>query len=550
MNVSNRSVVLFILFCLCMNYIQAKKKNDVPFFTVTSPAVYTYYRDSIHYDFSIEINKDCLSKRKCIVIMPNICVAHGERRDSIALTPIVVEGELYHNLRLRNGNMDRYDAMAIQMDASTMSIRRISGYIPFGKNARILNTYITSYEISCCNQNWVPVISLNQIIHDFGGSQIVLPPIDKEIRNTEEAISENIKWRKISGKAYINFGINEHTIDLKIGNNRTQILEMTNLFRKVITDPYARFDSAFIRGQSSPDGNYDFNNKLAVRRSQDALRFLKQELDDLKLPYVSNRFRTSYLPEAWDELYLKIAATPNVPNKEKILEIIQNTEDLNVRKYRLKQMKGSFAFLRDHILGNIRRVDYTFYFTFKDLTTDEQRELLYKRPDVYVPADFLAVERSTTDDAQKIEILRIAYKQYPNNTHILQNLLAEYIRQGQWSAAKQLTESLDIDRHCLLESGFLRNYMLWCLHEEAYGILRGLSTRLLNQHKYMTDNLRKEIDYGLGLVALKQYQFEEAYQYLKSFNDENTILTLRGLGRNQEAQQLSDILKKKDTLNR
>lgn len=543
MNATKLSVILLLLACLFGTRLQAqKKKSGMPFFTVTSPAVYTYYKDSIHYDFSIRINKECISKRNRIVVAPSICVMHKQLKDTLALAPVVIEGKLYHNLRLRNGNIDKYDSLAIQPDSSTMSVRRISGYIPSDKYTHILSTCIASQEMSCCNQYWAPVTSPDQTIRDFGGDHIILPPVDKEIRNEEEAISENIKWRKVSGKAYLNFRINEYKIDLKIGNNLAQIQEMTQAFRKVITDPYARFDSAFIKGQSSPDGNYEFNDKLAVKRSQDALRFLKHELDSLKLPYKQSQFRTSYLPEAWDELYEKIAAAPRVPDKEKVLDIIRNTKDINARKYFLKRMKGSFAFLRDSILGNIRRVDYAFYFTFKDLTADEQRELLHMRPDVYVPADFLAVERSTTDDAKKIDILHIAFKQYPDNTHILQNLLAEYIRQEQWKAATMLADSIDIDRHCVLESGFLRNYMLLCLHNETYDKFRGLSARLLSRQNDMTDGLRKEIHYGLGLVALKQYQFQEAYRYLEPFKDQNTILALRGLGRDREAQKLSETL--------
>lgn len=541
MNATKLSVILLLLACLVSARLQAqKKKSDMPLFTVTSPAVYTYYKDSIHYDFSIRINKECVSKRNRIVVAPSICVIYKQQKDTLDLAPIVIEGKLYHNLRLRNGNIDKYDSLAILPDSSTMSIRRISGYIPSDKHMHILSTYIASHEMSCCNQYWAPVASLDQTIRDFGGDHIILPPVDKEIRNEKEAISENIKWRKVSGKAYLNFKINEYKIDLKIGNNLAQIQEMTQTFRKVITDPYARFDSAFIKGQSSPDGNYEFNDKLAVKRSQDALRFLKHELDSLKLPYKQSQFRTSYLPEAWDELYEKIAAAPRVPDKEKVLDIIRNTKDINARKYLLKRMKNSFAFLRDSILGNIRRVDYAFYFTFKDLTADEQRELLHMRPDVYVPADFLAVERSTTDDAKKIDILHIAFKQYPDNTHILQNLLAEYIRQKQWEAATMLADSIDIDHHCFLESGFMRNYTLLCLHNEAYDKFRRLSTRLLSRRNEMTDDLRKEIHYGLGLVALKQYQFQEAYRYLEPFKDQNTVLALRGLGLDLEAQKLSE----------
>lgn len=545
MNALKQFLFLICLFALGNTPLQARKKKvDVPFFTVTSPAVYTYCADSIHYDFSIRINKENLATHKRIVLVPTICMSNGVQVDTVLLNPVVIEGKLYHNLRMRNGNVDEYDSLAVLFGPTTKLVRRMSGYLPSHEYRQIRSTYITAHEMSCCNQYWAPVTSLNQTIHDFGGDQIILPPVDKEIRNKEEAVSENIKWRKVSGNAYIHFKINESKINLHIGDNQAQIQQMTQVFRKVVTDSYARFDSAYIKGQASPDGSYDFNNRLALKRSQDALRFLKEELDSLKLPYIQSQFRTSYLPEAWDELSEKIAATPNVPDKEKVLDVIRQTKDLNERKYRLKRMKKSFAFLRDSILGNIRRVDYAFYFTFKDLTEEEQRELLHKRPDVYVPADFLTVERATANDSTKIDILHIANKQYPTNTHILQNLLAEYVRQKQWSAAKQLTDTIDVARHSFLESGFLRNYTLLCLHNGSYDALCELNVGLLERYNELTDEVRKEIYYGLGLVALKRYQFDEAYQYLKSFEDENTLLALRGLGREKEAQQLSDKINK------
>lgn len=107
-----------------------------------------------------------------------------------------------------------------------------------------------------------------------------------------------------------------------------------------------------VTGYASPEGSYEMNESLARRRAQILKSYLEQHSPDMYI-----EVRTAWVAEDWDELE-KMVVTSQLPEREKILEIIRNISDSEARKAKLKILAGGrvWAILLKEYFPKLRRV--------------------------------------------------------------------------------------------------------------------------------------------------------------------------------------------------
>lgn len=521
------TALIFSLF-LSLNTVNAQKSFNNPSFSITPPVVFNYQGDSVLYEFVLEIPGAKIKSNAMFVVTPQIILLNNNDTTIHSLSPVTFEGKTNRNIRIRNkelyGIQESNDEQIIITHKDSIFHFTYKGALRLTPNSQIHEVLINSYQNSCCQYIPFKHQTIQYTLADAGGENLFIPQV---IWGNGET-SDNLKMRKVEGHAFLNFEINKSDIKLSDGQNKSQITQMTDAFRKVITDPYAQFDSALIKGQSSPEGPFEFNNKLALARSNTALQFLKKELNILNLNYSDSLFKVSFIPEAWDELYSKIEAS-NMKDKESILEIIRNTPIKAEREYKLRQKRNAFNYIRKNFLGNIRRVDYTYFFTFKDLNLSEQIKLLNIRPDIYSPSDFLSVTNYSTNTNIKRSILLTAIKYYPNDTEVLASLLASYIEESQWEEISQLLNKVNTMELHARNHLFFRNISIYYFNTNQTEKLSELIHSLLFNKEILKENILNEISYIQGLLLLKKRKYTEAYQHLEKANDFNTVSALLGL---------------------
>ena len=83
-------------------------------------------------------------------------------------------------------------------------------------------------------------------------------------------------------------------------------------------------DSLLILSTASPDGGYEFNKRLAKNRAASTEKLLLEMFPQFKDAHI----KVEYLEEDWDGLRQVLRAHPEFPQREEMMEVIYDNNDL------------------------------------------------------------------------------------------------------------------------------------------------------------------------------------------------------------------------------
>jgi hypothetical protein len=226
-------------------------------------------------------------------------------------------------------------------------------------------------------------------------------------------------------------------------------------------------------------------------------------------------------------------------NKKQVLKIFKNTPIHAEREYLLRQNHVAYQYIKTHLLGKIRRVDYSFYLTFQDLTFEEQMKMLHTRPDIYSPIDFLVVVNNLDEYEEKVKTIELAKKYYPNNIEILTSFLDLLIKNNQEEKAFDFLANLDDKETYLENESFLRNASIVYLLNGHDDVLASMLAKI-DKSKLTREAQIDEFNYWNAIVLLHNRDYINAYPLLESKNDINTALCLVGMKKYSGAWSVLD----------
>ena len=111
----------------------------------------------------------------------------------------------------------------------------------------------------------------------------------------------------------------------------------------------SRLDSVMVMAGSSPDGNPDYNRRLALRRAEAIKSYILENY-----PYINSEIITAKAdPRYWDGLIGMVEADPNVPGRDALLDLLREPRISDYTKNnRMTTMQdgATFAYLRDNLI--------------------------------------------------------------------------------------------------------------------------------------------------------------------------------------------------------
>lgn len=118
-------------------------------------------------------------------------------------------------------------------------------------------------------------------------------------------------------------------------HNKEHLDSFTSELHRVQSDPELRFRKINIIGGASPEGTKRFNKWLSEQR---ATRITEQLMKRTLFPLDKDMITWEYPGVDWMGLKIFVLNDPNVPNREEVLEIIDNPGPLDDRVERLKRL--------------------------------------------------------------------------------------------------------------------------------------------------------------------------------------------------------------------
>ena len=153
--------------------------------------------------------------------------------------------------------------------------------------------------------------------------------------------------------ADINYVINRSDIrstELKAED----ITLLKDYIKSVSTDPNRKFKNTLVSSYASPDGKYDFNEKLSVNRGTSADKFIKKEFAKIEAAKAAGFYDEKTTAEDWDGFKTEVEKS-SIQDKELILRVLSMYSDPDVREKEIKNMAAAFEVLKTDILPRLRR---------------------------------------------------------------------------------------------------------------------------------------------------------------------------------------------------
>lgn len=106
-----------------------------------------------------------------------------------------------------------------------------------------------------------------------------------------------------------------------------------------------------VSAYASPDGKYDFNEKLAEKRQDVSDKFLKGQLKKIGM---DADIDTKYTAEDWDG-FQRLISQSNLQDKEVILRVLSMYQDPEEREQQIRNMSSVYTEIADGVLPELRR---------------------------------------------------------------------------------------------------------------------------------------------------------------------------------------------------
>jgi tetratricopeptide (TPR) repeat protein len=193
-----------------------------------------------------------------------------------------------------------------------------------------------------------------------------------------------------------------------------------------------------IKSYASPDGSYDFNNKLAGERETNTKSYVNNQLKKDKVTEFGE-LTAQFTAEDW-EGFQKLVSQSNIQDKELILSVLSMYKDPEQREQELRNLSNVFENLADEILPQLRYSRITASIDVIGKSDSEINNLVDTNPSALSVEELLYAATLTDDNSRRMKIYEYATKQYPNDYRTWNNLgLSQYVAKD-YSAAKSSFE--------------------------------------------------------------------------------------------------------------
>ncbi len=276
-----------------------------------------------------------------------------------------------------------------------------------------------------------------------------------------------------------------------------------------------------VSAYASPDGELDLNTKLSERREGTSSQYMANQLKKAK---IETELKSKFTPEDWDG-FRELMEQSNIQDKELILRVLSMYSDPEVREREIKNLSQAFTSVADDILPQLRRAKITASVDLIGKTDEEIMELAMSNPNALNPAELLYAATLTEDADKKLYIYGAMTEVYPNDWRGYNNQGVVLAKQLKYADAKPLFEKAE--KLAQYEPIIKNN--LGCAElnagnvdkaEELFGAASGAGD---------------EVNYNLGMVAIKKAEYEKAAKLLDGSNTPNEALAKIMIGDNAGA---------------
>lgn len=347
-----------------------------------------------------------IDANRALLITP--CISGEDDEYQLPAVGIYSRTRYYHYLRTNGNDMlsgPEETTLRANKLPETLPYETLVSYKPWMEGAQLT---LLLQEYGCCNE------VLNEekeiLLTDFQSPRKEIDYLPLLAYVKPEA--DSIKLRSLTGKAYVDFPVNQTDIRPAYRNNATELHRITATIDSVKTDPDIHITALSIKGYASPEGSLENNERLAHLRTE-ALKKYVSGLYDFPNDFIS----TDYEAEDWTGLRRYVEQS-DLPHRQEILDIIDSDLRPDPKEWRLKsRYPEEYARLLRDCYPALRHSDYRVDYVVRHYTdVEEIRRVLRSRPQKLSLEEFyLAAQAEEPGSEAFNEVFETAVRMYPDD---------------------------------------------------------------------------------------------------------------------------------------
>lgn len=278
--------------------------------------------------------------------------------------------------------------------------------------------------------------------------------------------AEDTKVRTIEGRAFLDFRVNEMTIDPRYRRNPEELKRLRKTIENALFDKSFKVQRVILHGYASPESPYSNNTRLAIGRTQSLKSYVCR-----KFGIGESIVKTNYTPEDWDNLrrfietggesrrvkgdmwyeHETIQETPVMPqyvldSRDELLSVIDNGLNPDEKEAMLKKVGGGqpYKWLLQYVYPGLRHTDYTIEYVVRHYPVKDARRLIYTHPEALSMEEMYYVANSFGEGTDGwLDALMIAARQYPDSYTANLNAACACVRMRRLTDARNYLKKLD-----------------------------------------------------------------------------------------------------------
>ncbi|MCR5534911.1 MAG: hypothetical protein K6F47_07070 [Bacteroidaceae bacterium] len=233
-------------------------------------------------------------------------------------------------------------------------------------------------------------------------------------------------------EANIKFLINQANLRASELNN-ISVKDLGKILKEINDNTETRaLQNIEVSAYASPDGKYNFNEKLAEKRQNVSSDYLKGELKKIRMKADVD---TKYTAEDWDG-FQELVSKSNLQDKEIILRVLSMYQEPEEREQQISNMSEVYTDIKESILPELRRARLIVNYEVIGRSDEQILDQFKQDPSkLSVEEMVYGANKLTKDEATRKQWNEAIAKQYPSDYRALNNMAQQAIAAGNTEVA-------------------------------------------------------------------------------------------------------------------
>ncbi len=243
-------------------------------------------------------------------------------------------------------------------------------------------------------------------------------------------------------EANIKFLVNQANIR-KSELQSNSVKDFVEMLKKINADKERlNIQNVEIQAYASPEGGYDFNNKLSAKRQDVTEGYVNEQLKATK---VDAGIDAHYTAQDW-EGFRQLVAVSNIQDKDVIIRVLEMYKDPEEREKQIRNMSAGFQELTQGILPELRRSRMIINYETIGRSDEEILKQYNSDPSALNVEELLYAATLVETNAEKTAIYKKTASLYKKDARAVNNLASMAMLDGDTDAAgKYISQAIAID---------------------------------------------------------------------------------------------------------